>query len=72
MTLIPIQVTFLGFVGSELLDAEIREHVAWLEQFHEGIVRCRVLVELPHRHRHGGLTEVESRLHYLRSPRRDE
>jgi cold shock CspA family protein len=54
MTLIPIQITFRGFAGSEALDAEIRDHVAWLEQFYEGIVRCRVLVELPHRHRHGG------------------
>jgi len=54
MALMPIQVTFRGFAGSDALDAEIREHVAWLEKFYEGIVRCRVLVELPHRHRHGG------------------
>ena len=54
MTLIPTQVTFRGFDRSETLEAEIRERVTWLEQFYAGIVRCRVLVETPHRHRHDG------------------
>ena len=54
MTLIPIQVTFRGLDASEALEAEIKERVTWLEQFYAGIVRCRVLVEKPHRHRHDG------------------
>lgn len=54
MTLTPIQVTFRGLDVSEALEADIRQHVAWLEQFYPGIVRCRVLVEQPHRHRHDG------------------
>ncbi len=54
MTLIPVQVTFRGLAHSDALETHIREHVAWLEQFHPGIVRCRVLVEVPYRHRHGG------------------
>jgi cold shock CspA family protein len=54
MTLIPTQVTFRGLLHSDALEADIRDRVAWLEQFHAGIVRCRVLVELPHRHRHDG------------------
>jgi len=54
MTLIPTQVTFRGLSHSDALEADIRECVAWLEQFYAGIVRCRVLVEVPHRHRHGG------------------
>jgi cold shock CspA family protein len=54
MTLIPTQVTFRGLPHSDALESEIRERVVWLEQFHAGIVRCRVLVELPHRHRHDG------------------
>lgn len=54
MTLIPTQVTFHGLPHSAVLEAEIRERVAWLEQFYGGIVRCRVLVELAHRHRHEG------------------
>ncbi|MGE0361386.1 MAG: cold shock domain-containing protein [Vicinamibacterales bacterium] len=32
----------------------MRERVAWLERFYTGLVRCRVVVELPHRHRHDG------------------
>lgn len=54
MTLIPTQITFHGFDRSEALDADIRERVTWLEQFYPRIVRCRVLVEKPHRHRHDG------------------
>lgn len=51
MTLMPTQITFRGLAHSEALEADIRERVAWLEQFYRGIVRCRVLVEVPHRHR---------------------
>ena len=54
MTLIPTQVTFRGLAHSDALEAEIRKRIAWLEQFHAGIVGCRVLVEMPHRHRHDG------------------
>jgi ribosome-associated translation inhibitor RaiA len=54
MTLIPIQVTFRGLAHDDALEGEIHERVAWLEQFYAGIVRCRVLVEVPHRHRHDG------------------
>jgi cold shock CspA family protein len=54
MTLIPAQVNFHGLAHSETLEADIRERLAWLEQFYSGIVGCRVLVEVPHRHRHEG------------------
>jgi hypothetical protein len=54
MTLIPTQVTFRGLAHSDTLESDIHERVGWLEQFYTGIVRCRVLVELPHRHRHDG------------------
>lgn len=54
MTLIPTQVTFRGLDVSEALETDIRERVTWLEQFYADIVRCRVLVEKPHRHRHDG------------------
>jgi cold shock CspA family protein len=54
MTLIPTQITFRGLEHSDALEAVIRERVAWLEQFYGGIVGCRVLVELPHRHRRDG------------------
>lgn len=51
---IPIQVTFRGLAHSDALDADIRERVGRLEEFYDGIVGCRVLVEMPHRHRHDG------------------
>lgn len=54
MTLIPTQVTFRGLPHSDALESEIRERVAWLEQFYAGVVRCRVVVGLPHRHRQDG------------------
>ncbi len=54
MTLIPTQVTFRGLAHDEELEGDVRERVAWLEQFYAGIVGCRVLVEVPHRHRHDG------------------
>jgi cold shock CspA family protein len=54
MTLIPTQVTFRGLAHSDALESDIRERVAWLEQFYADIVRCRVLVELPHRHHQDG------------------
>jgi ribosome-associated translation inhibitor RaiA len=54
MTAIPTQVTFRGLQPLDALEADIRERAAWLEQFYDGIIRCRVLVELPHRHRRDG------------------
>lgn len=54
MTAIPTQVTFRGLRHLAAVEADIRERVAWLEQFYDGIIRCRVLVELPHRHRRDG------------------
>lgn len=54
MTLIPTQVTFRGFTPPDALEADVHERIAWLEQFYAGIMRCRVLVEVPHRHRRDG------------------
>lgn len=48
---IPTQVTFRGVEHSDALEADIHSCVTWLEQFHTGIVSCKVLVEVPHRHR---------------------
>ena len=54
MTLIPTQITFRGLDVSDVLEADIRDRVAWLERFYPGVVHCHVLVETPHRHRHDG------------------
>ena len=39
---------------SPALEQEIRSRAAWLETFYPGIVGCRVLLEVPHRHRKRG------------------
>jgi hypothetical protein len=54
MTLIPTHVTFRGLAHSDEIESDIRERVRELEQFYAGIVRCRVLIEVPHRHRRDG------------------
>jgi hypothetical protein len=54
MTGIPTQVTFRGLPHSDALESDIRDRIAWLQQFYPGIVRCRVALELPHRHRRDG------------------
>ena len=54
MTPIPTQVTFHGLAHSDALEAGVRERVSWLEQFYPGLMRCRVLIDLPHRHRQSG------------------
>jgi hypothetical protein len=40
--------------ASPALEDEIRSRAAWLESFYPGIVGCRVLLEVPHRHRRRG------------------
>lgn len=60
MTVVPTQVTFRGLAHSDALDAEVRERVAWLQQFYDGITACHVRLEVPHRHRRdGGQFEVQ-------------
>jgi len=54
MTVIPTQITFRGLARDEALEDDVRERVSWLEQFYARVVRCRVFVEVPHRHRHDG------------------
>ena len=54
MTLVPTQVSFRGLAHSDAIEADVQDRVAWLEQFYSGIVRCRVLIDLPHRHRRDG------------------
>lgn len=54
MTLIPVQVTFRNLAHDAVLEQEVHDRVSWLEQFYAGIVRCHVLLEVPHRHRRDG------------------
>jgi len=39
---------------SEAVESRVREEVAKLETFYQGIMRCRVVIALPHKHRRKG------------------
>lgn len=50
----PLQITFRDIEHSEALEAHIREKAEKLETFFEPIMSCRVVVEMPHQHKHQG------------------
>lgn len=55
----PVQITFRGMETSEAVEARIREKAAKLENFHDRITSCKVVVEAPHRrHQKGKLYSV--------------
>lgn len=51
---LPLQITLRGVPRSDALDAAIRDKAAKLQQFYDHIASCRVVVEVPGRHRHQG------------------
>lgn len=51
---IPLQITFRNMKHSEALDEHIRAEVAKLEEFFDQIIRCHVVVEIPHQHHDRG------------------
>ncbi|MBK6312989.1 MAG: ribosome-associated translation inhibitor RaiA [Blastocatellia bacterium] len=50
----PIQISFRNVDPSEAVEANIRSKIDWLETFYDRIQSCRVVIEVPHRHRHQG------------------
>jgi len=50
----PLQITFRDIEHSEALESHIREKAGKLETFFEPIMSCRVVVEMPHQHKHQG------------------
>ena len=55
----PLQITFRHIDASPAVEAKVRERVAELEQVHDRIISCRVIIEAPsHRHREGGLFHI--------------
>lgn len=50
----PVQVTFRNMQPSGAIEAEARTRAAWLETYYAHIIGCRVIVEIPHRHRARG------------------
>jgi ribosomal subunit interface protein len=51
---IPLQVTFRDMLPSEAVEIRIREKAEKLGRFCERIINCRVVVEMPQRHKHQG------------------
>ncbi|HEU4477172.1 MAG TPA: HPF/RaiA family ribosome-associated protein [Pyrinomonadaceae bacterium] len=52
------QISFRNLKPSDAVEERVREEVAKLETFYKGIMHCRVLIELPHKHRRKGLYHV--------------
>ena len=52
--ILPVQIVFRNMKSSEAVDTRIREEVEKLETFYNRIMRCRVIVEIPHRHHSKG------------------
>jgi ribosomal subunit interface protein len=51
---LPLQITFRGMEASAAVETQIRARSAELDQYYDRIMRCRVVVEAPHRHHHQG------------------
>lgn len=51
---IPLQITFRGMSPSPAIETLIRERSTRIERFHDGIIRCHVVVGVPHRHHRKG------------------
>jgi ribosome-associated translation inhibitor RaiA len=51
---LPTQITWRGMEPSAALETRIRELVKSLEKFSSKIVRCHVVIDLPHKHSHQG------------------
>ena len=46
---VPVQIRFHNMASSEAIEARVRERVARLERFSDGIIACRVTIEAPHK-----------------------
>lgn len=51
---IPLQVTFRDMPTSEAVEARVREKADKLSRFYDRIINCRVVIEMPQRHKHQG------------------
>jgi ribosomal subunit interface protein len=51
---IPLQVTFRDMPPSDAVETRIREKAEKLARFYDRIIHCRVVVEMPQRHKHQG------------------
>lgn len=51
---IPLQVTFRDMEHSDAVEVRIREKAEKLQRYYDRIMGCRVVVEMPQRHKHQG------------------
>ena len=51
---IPLQITLRNIPKSEAVEAAIRKRAEKLDRYHRNIVSCRVVVEIPSRHKQQG------------------
>ena len=51
---IPLQITLRHIPKSVAVEAAIRKHAEKLDRYHRKIVSCRVVVEIPSRHKQQG------------------
>ena len=59
---LPVQITYRNMEPSPAITARIEEEAAKLDSFYPRIVRCRVVVEAPHRHHRLG-EQFQVRIH---------
>lgn len=56
----PLQITFHNLQHSPAIEAQVRTRVEKLEQYCDGIIGCRVVIEVQHRHhQHGNRYRVK-------------
>ncbi len=57
---IPLELSFHNIESSDALKAAVEQHVGRLEQIHDHIIGCRVVIELPHKSQkaHGNQPDV--------------
>lgn len=51
---LPLQITFRDMDSSDAIEQAIRDRAQKLEEFHDRITSCHVVIETPHRHSHKG------------------
>lgn len=52
--MLPVQVTIRDIPSSQVLETHIRDKSAKLQQYYDRINSCRVVVEVPQKHKHQG------------------
>jgi cold shock CspA family protein/ribosome-associated translation inhibitor RaiA len=52
--ILPLQISFRNMKTSIAVEARVRQEAAKLQTFYQGIMRCRVVIDLPHQHRRKG------------------